>query len=87
MHAYYCTGKATLVGELVGQSRRHQQVIRHEKDRDGWEGGDCRRDGELQSTSTGLHQPSFLAFCLFDAHWAGSRLNPDVVGGKKEEKI
>ena len=47
--------------------------------------------GELQGTSTGLHQPSFLAFCLFNAHGAGSMMqgdtNPDVVMGREEEKI
>ena len=38
-----------------------------------------------------LHHPSFLAFCLFDAHRAGSMIqgdtNPDVAWGREEEKI
>ena len=54
VHAYDITRTGALV---EGQSRRRQQVIRHEGERDGWRGGDCRREGEAQkykqrSTST-----------------------------------
>ena len=54
VHAYDRTSTAALV---EGQSPRHQQVIRHEGERDGWEGGDCRREGgapkyKHRSTST-----------------------------------
>ena len=69
------TATATLLGELVGQSRRRQQVRRQEGERDGWEGGeDCRRVGGAPKYKPGLHQPSFQAFCLFDAHRAGSMI-------------
>ena len=36
--------------------------------------GTAEGKGELQSTRTGLHQPNFLAFCLFDADRAGSNI-------------
>ena len=45
VHPHDCTGTAALV-EV--QSHWCQQVIRHKGEMDGWEGGDCRREGGAQ---------------------------------------
>ena len=48
--------------------------------------GTAEGKGELQSTSTGLHQPSFLAFCLFDAHRVGSMMHILMLPGAERKR-